>query len=143
MTLQKLINEIAIRAIKQKIVNSSGAGSDVYLLNGMTIKDYPILYTSPTGSHSVTKNTTEFSITLYYLDRLLNDSSNELDVLSTAVEELKNIVLNIEKIPGVVGVSDEYQITNFTETEAMNDRVAGAYTQLMVEVKNETICPEE
>lgn len=143
MTLLKLLREISRMAINQQIINYAAGGSDIYALNSQTIKGYPVLFSSPTGSHNVEKNTTSFSITLYYLDRLLDSSENELDILSTAVEELKNIVRNIEQIPGVIGVADEYQITNFTEVEAMSDRVAGAFTTLTVICSNETTCAED
>lgn len=143
MTLLKLLREISRMAINQQIINYAAGGSDIYALNSQTIKGYPVLFSSPTGNHNVQKNTTEFSITIYYLDRLLDSSENELDILSTAVEELKNIVRNIEQIPGVIGVADEYQITNFTEVEAMNDRVCGAFCTLNIICQNETTCAQD
>ena len=142
MTLEKLLYEISEMAIHQEIINYSAAGSDIYGLNGRTIKDWPVLFVSPTGSHTVKEGTTIYSLTLYYLERLLDDSENEVGILSTAIEELKNIVRNVKLIDGVVDIEEIYQITNFIETEAFNDRVAGAYCTVQIEVLNNTICPE-
>ena len=141
MTLGSLITAIAEKAKQQKVINSSAAGTDIYTYFANTIKDYPTLFAAPTGQHIVAENTTTFSITLYYFDRLLNDSSNELDILSVAVEQLKNLVRWIMDIDGVVEVEQTYQITNFVETEALQDRCCGAYTTLRITVINETICP--
>lgn len=142
MTLQTLLYHISDVAISQTLINFTAAGTDIYSLNGMTVKDWPVLFISPTGSHTVKDNTTEFSLTFYYLDRLLTDSSNDLDILSVSIEQLKSILRLVAKIDGVVTVDSEYQITNFTETESFNDRVAGSYATVVVEVLNDTICPE-
>ena len=140
MTLQNLLYKISEIAIAQDIIHFAAAGTDIYALNALTIKDWPVLFTSPTGSHNVKENTTEFSLTFYYLDRLLEGNSNELDILSVSIEQLKSLLKIIAQIDGVVNIDVEYQITNFTETEAFNDRVCGAYTTVMVEVVNDTIC---
>ena len=140
MTLQTLCTAIADMAKAQEIINSSSAGTDIYEVNTQTIKDYPMLYISPTGYHQVKDNTTKFQLTLYYLDRLLNDSSNEMDILSVSIEQLKNLVRGIKGIEGVVAVDNEYQIVNWTDTENFNDRLAGAYATIVVEVVNDYIC---
>lgn len=69
--------------------------------------------------------------------------SNEIGILSVSMEQLKALLKKVEKIEGVVGVDIEYQITNFTETEAFNDRVAGSYCTVMVETLNDVICADE
>lgn len=143
MTLQTLINEISKLAIRQKCVNEALGGTDIYTINGMTMREYPLLFASPTGGHRFNGNTTEYTITLYYLGRLLDDFSNDITLLSTAVEQLKNIIYGIGTIKGVVGVEENYDIVNFTETEAFDDKLAGAYATIRIEAVNETICYEE
>ena len=84
MTLQNLLYKITEIGIKQKVIQYAAAGADIYAaLNDTTIKDYPILFVSPTGNHTVGENTTVYSITLYYLDRLLSDNSNDVNVMSS------------------------------------------------------------
>lgn len=143
MTLQMLTSTIARYGIANKIINYSAAGSNIYEINGMSIDAYPILFCSPTGTHSVERDTTTFQITLYYLDRLLDDSSNEMSILSTAVEALKNIIWGIAALDGIVDVSDTLDIRNVTETEVFNDRLAGAYVTFNIKVLNAYTCPEE
>lgn len=143
MTLEMTITSIAKFGIQHKIINSSYAGPDVYQLNSGTINTYPVLFTSPTGTHRVEKDTTTYALTLYYLDRLLPDSSNEVEVLSTAVEALKNIIWGIAYLDGVVDVSDAIDIRNVIETEAFSDRLGGAYATIEVTTLNNFTCPVE
>lgn len=143
MTLENILYAITELGIKQKVINFAAAGADIYAaLNDITIKDYPILFVSPTGSHTVGENTTQWSITLYYLDRLLDDGSNDVGIMSTAIEQLKNMVLWIKNITGVVDVETQYDVRHFTDTESFNDRVCGAWTTIRIETLNAYICPE-
>lgn len=142
MTLQTLLYNISEVAIAQKIIQYAAAGTDIYSINFNTIKDYPVLFTTPTGSQRVKENTTEYNLTLYYLERLLSDNSNDIDIISHGMEELKNLIKGIEGIVGVVGVAVEYDIIPFTETEAFNDRLAGDYVTIRIEVMNDNKCFE-
>lgn len=143
MTLYALLERIAQYGKKRKLINYSCAGSSIYEINPHSIKEYPILFSSPTGNHRVTVDTTTFSITLTYMERLEKDSINDIQIYSVAVENLKDIIRGIAEIYGVIAVSDEYRIYNFIETERMEDRVAGAYAQIEITVSNEDICPED
>lgn len=143
MTLKYLLNEISRTAIRQKCINYAAAGSDIYQLNVLRVDSYPVLFISPTGNHTVNENTTTYEVTIYYLDRLTEGNFNDVDIQSVAIEQLKNMVRWIAVFDGVVSVSNEYQITNFIETEAFNDRVAGAYCTIEIEVLNAFTCPDE
>ena len=142
MTLQSLLYAITETAIKQKLIQYAAAGSDIYKLNSLTVVDWPVLFASPTGSHTVGDNTTEYEITLYYLDRLLQDGSNDIEIESVAIEGLKNLIKWIAQIQGVVEVQQEYDIRNFTETEAFSDACAGAWATIRIKTLNAIICPE-
>lgn len=143
MTLKELITAIGQMAIQEKLVNYSASAGSIAQLNPLSIDYYPILFITPSGEHTVFENTTRFTISLTYIDRLLEDNSNDIDIYSTSVEELKNIIKGIKLIPGVIDVDSEYVIRNFTDTESMNDRVSGSYVQLRILVSNEIICYEE
>lgn len=142
MTLERLLYNISDLGIRSKVINYAAAGSSIYELNALQIKDYPLLFLSPTGQHEVRENTTDYEITLYYLDRLLGDSSNDVQIFSTAIEQVKLMLRNIEHIAGVIEVSETYSISNFTETESMNDRVAGAYATATITVANIGECDD-
>jgi hypothetical protein len=80
-----------------------------------------------------------FSFTLFYVDRLTDSRSNEIDVQSVAVETLENIVKTL--------VDSEYNIeattlniTNFNERFA--DECAGAFCTISFTVPKGSVCGE-
>ena len=140
MTLKKLLNIIGEMAISQKCCHYSACGTSIAQLNPIPIDSYPVLFTSPTGSHRVQENTTTYEITLYWIDRLLEDNTNDIDIFSNSIEQLKNIIIGIRDLVEVVDVDFNYIIRNFTNTEAMDDRLAGAYATIQITVINDTLC---
>lgn len=141
MTLNSLLNSIGLIGINDKLVNWAGGGPSVYqAANALTVKDYPFLFCSPTGTHRVEENWTTYNVTIFYVSRLLEDNSNEMDIQSTAAEVLKNIVKKISHIDGVVAVADEYTINVFIEYEKFTDRCTGAFCQLDISILNDTTC---
>lgn len=142
MTLETLLYNIGELALKNNLVNAYFAGGSLYELNAEIINEYPIIFLTPAGDHTVKENTTRFSLTIYYADRLWDDDRNETDICSAAIETLKNIMRQINYLDWVAYVQEEPVIRLFTETERMNDRVAGAYMQVWVETLNASTCPE-
>lgn len=140
MTLQDLLYKISRYAIKEPAVNYAAAGRSLYELNPSTIKDYAVVFASPTGNHTWTENLTTYSITLFYLDRLLADSSNDISIFSAAIEVLKDIVRALRNDGEIVEVGDNINFINFTETERLSDRVCGAYCTVEISVLNATSC---
>lgn len=141
MTLNSLLNSIAIIGLNDKLVNWAGGGPSVYqAANALTVKDYPFLFCSPTGTHRVEENWTTYNVTIFYVSRLLEDNSNEMDIQSTAVEVIKNIVKKIQNTDGVISVSDEYTINVFVEYEKFADRTTGAFATLEISIANDTTC---
>lgn len=143
MTLETLLHRISEFGISNRIVNWSGAGASIYELANSTIKDYPVLFTSPTGTHTSTENTTTYNITMYFIDRLVSDNSNDIEIFSTAIEALKNIIKGISLMDGIVDVDDTLSFTNFTETERFPDRCAGAFCTFKITVLNASTCYTE
>lgn len=142
MTLEQLQYNIGEIALKNNLVNAYFAGGSLYELNAEVINEYPVIFLTPAGDHTVKENTTRFSLTIYYVDRLWDDDRNETDICSAAIETLKNIMRQINYLDWVAYVEDEPVIRLFTETERMSDRVAGAYMQIWVETLNASTCPE-
>ena len=140
MTLRKLIDEIGDMAIAQKCINFSAGGTSLAQMNPISVDHYPFLFQSPTGNHTVKENTTVFELTLYYVDRIIPDYSNDIDIFSAGIEQLKNIVNGIKLIDGVCDVHTNFIIRNFCDTEKMNDSLAGAYVTVQIEVVNDTLC---
>lgn len=141
MTIERLLYDISEISLKNNLVNAAYAGPSIYNINGTTVRDYPYLFTSPTDDITVGDNTTRYGLTLYYADRLLADSSNEVDVFSAGVETLKNIIRQLELLDEIVDVTDEPIIRLFTETQRMADACAGAYCRLSITALNTAACP--
>lgn len=139
MTLKNLLIAINDLSISQDLVQSTMSGTSLYAMNPKNINGYPMLFSSPTGEHTVNENTTTYEITLFYFDRLLQDSANDIDIYSTAIEQLKNIIRGIGTINGVLKVEEGYRITNFNDTESFDDRLCGAYTTIDI-VTDNTAC---
>lgn len=140
MTLEYLIQVLCDLAIKHSLVNWTSAGPSVYALNPVEIKDYPLFFISPTERIDVKKNTTQYGLTIYYIDRLLEDNSNEIQIYSVAADTITNFLRQISELEGVVEVSDP-SIRLFTQSEKMQDRVAGGYTTVNITVLNNNNCP--
>ena len=142
MTLELLEYNIGQIALKNNLVNAYFAGGSLYEINAEVIDEYPIIFITPAGDHTVKENTTRFNLTIYYADRLWDDDRNETDICSAGIETLKNIKRQLPMLDWVAYVQEEPIIRLFTETEKMNDRLAGAYMQIWVEVLNASTCEE-
>lgn len=140
MTLKNLLIAINNMSIEQNLVYSTMSGTSLYEMNPKNIQGYPMLFSSPTGDHTINDNTTTYEITLFYFDRLLEDNANDIDIYSTAIEQIKNIVKGIGTIDGVLKVEEGYRITNFADTESFDDRLCGAYTSIEVVTDNSVTC---
>lgn len=139
MNLQELCKKLGEMAEAQELVNFSAAGASLGELNPLQVDWYPLFFIIPSGTHTVKDDTTRYDLTLYYIDRLLEDNTNTIDIFSSSIENLKNILIGARSIPGVVDVEDTYTIRNFMP-EKMNDRVAGAYAQVRITCENATVC---
>lgn len=139
MNLKILLKNIGEMAKAQKLVNFSAAGASLAEINPLEVTWYPMFYAIPAGTHTITENTTTFSLTLYYIDRLLEDNSNEVDIFSSSIENLRNIINGIKGLPGVVEVESTYTMNNFMP-ERLNDRLCGSYANVRIMVVNDTVC---
>lgn len=140
MTLESLITAIGELAINEKLVHFAGAGGSIYEINDLTIRDYPLIYISPTGVHRVEDNITYYALTLFYIDRLTEDNSNGINIHSTGIEVLRNLILKIPDIEGVTDTASDYTVQLFVETERMKDRCNGAFATIEVGAINDIIC---
>ncbi len=142
MTLEALQYLVTDLALKRNLVNCAISGPSIYAINPEDIKEYPLIYISPTGTHTIKENTTRYSLTFFYMDRLFEDSSNEESVNSAGIETLRNLKLQLSKIEVVTDIQEDAEIRLFTETERMADRVAGAYMTIWIETLNPSTCPQ-
>ena len=141
MTLEATQYLITDLALKRNLVNCAMSGPSVYAINPEEIREYPLIFVSPVGTHTIKENTTRYSFTIFYMDRLMEDSSNEDTIGSAGLETLRNLKLQLSKIEVITDIQEEVDIRLFTETERMADRVAGAYMTIWIETLNPSTCP--
>lgn len=84
------------------------------------------------GTHTrTTEGTMVYSFSLFYIDRLTADRSNETEIQSVGVQTLDNIVRGLLEVEGVYDVTD-VAFTPFDYRFA--DECAGVYTTTRIEV---------
>ena len=93
MNLLELCKNLGEMAKAQELVNYSAAGSSLGEIHPLQLDWYPLFFIIPSGTHTVYDDTTRYDLTLYYVDRLLEDNSNTIDIFSSAIENLKNILI--------------------------------------------------
>lgn len=104
---------------------------DVYQLNKMENVQYPAYcITQQTHTLQYTNDFLRCRFYLFYIDRTNDSGSDELDVQSTAMETLQNI-LNAIMDSNDVDVNDAYTTIN-TFKERFNDIASGAYVDFEV-----------
>lgn len=128
MTLYSLINELLDIAKNQPNINYVGEG-DIYSLNSKSNLDYSLFFITQTN-HSLAENTHTYNLVLYYIDRLLADDSNRLQVQSQAILEITNIV-NLFNAQNE-DIQIDYNIDFTTFIHKFQDNCAGAFANVTI-----------
>ena len=130
MTLYKLVQDICNLGKAQPNVNFVTQG-DIYQLNHNQDVDYPAFVVTQ-GTHTGSDYDEEqFTLTLFAVDRLVSDKSNEIDVQSWANSVLLSVIKNIGDF--FIGtVQSGFKIQTFTEK--FDSLCAGAYVTLAINV---------
>ena len=130
MTLYKLVQDVCNLGKAQPNVNFVSQG-DIYQLNHNQDVDYPAFVVTQ-GTHTGSDYDEEqFTLTLFAVDRLVSDKSNEIDVQSWANSVLLSVIKNIGDF--YIGtVQSGFKIQTFTEK--FDSLCAGAYVTLAINV---------
>lgn len=137
-TLYSVVKTLQNTALEQPNVRTVGENHLYDMMNGNPSVRYSVFYVTQT-THRSNDLFDVWGFNLFYIDRLLDDRSNELEIESTAKQVLDNVVdkfcarYNAE----VTGIR-KYQ----SFTEHFKDECAGMYVTLEIEVPREIICPE-
>ena len=120
-----------------EMVNSAFIG-DVYEVNSRQDVEYPIcVLTEGTHVGNTEEDTEIYNISLFLIDRLTEDESNELDIKSWANEGVKDIINRIEDT-NVGIVHNGWQINTFTQR--FESLCAGAYATIQIETSGNECC---
>lgn len=139
MTLKELIDTIIKVAKKQPNIGYVNEG-DIFELNSLPNIDYSVIYITQTN-HSVNADTIEYNINLFYVDRLMNDKSNRLEVQSHGINVLTNI---INVLSNYYDVDVELPLSFTTFVQRFVDECAGVFANIKITTESEMgICGYE
>ena len=140
MTLKEFISMVESIAETQPAINDV-VQNDVYKLNELKDAEYSV-FAWQQRQHREEVDFWLFSFQFFYVDRLTQDSGNELEVQSIALDILSNIILTIINVgDGEIELVDLPYYQPFTQK--FKDLCAGAYVTVTFRVPKCLICSEE
>ena len=137
MTLSQLINIMEGVARQQPSINMI-VQNDVYRINSAPSLKYGV-FAWTQGQHSGSVNgMMTYNFTIFYVDRLTEDQSNQIEIQSVGCETLGNILKTL---------SEEYDIevdnyTMQTFNQKFTDECAGVLCNVALSVLPTSVCPE-
>lgn len=138
MTLKEVIKRIEGVASSQPTVNMI-VRNDVFRLNGCHDAKYgAFAWLQQPHSETLDDDQIGYAFTLFYVDRLNEDKSNEIDVESVAVSTLGNIIRSLADY-GIYAESWAYTTFN----QRFHDECAGAFCNVTFYVNNSSVCDED
>ena len=137
MTLLQLISRLEQVAKQQPSVNMI-VRSDVFRLNSAPSLKYGV-FAWVQGQHTATVDgSVQYNFSLIYVDRLLNDESNQVEIHSVGCETIQNILRTMVE-------TDEIEVGSYT-IQAFNQRFtdscAGVFANVTFTVYPTAICAE-
>lgn len=134
MNYKRLIENIKYIAGNHKLINSCESGDNIYDLNNMDEKIvYPIMYFID-QPHQLDNIMNKYNFIFYFVDRLLDDNSNKIDIHNSAIKALNDIVLEIDELQQTE--SDKpIAVTLFTAKFA--DECAGGFIEISIQTEND------
>lgn len=126
MTLYDIVTTLINIAKKQPNINYTGEG-DIYILNSLPNIDYSVFYITQ-NNHTQREDTVNYNLTLFYIDRVNSSGNNVLQIQSTGMLALNNIINNFNNLYDVeVGDID---FTTFVHR--FQDDCAGVYANVTI-----------
>ncbi len=138
MTLQQVIKAFEVVASQQPSVNMI-VQNDIFRLNSKSDARYGVFGWTQ-GQHSTSADSSMFtySFVFFYVDRLKNDRSNEIEVQSVGIQTLDNILRKLEDFD--IFVSSTYNFQTFNQR--FLDECAGVFCNVSLQVPVSSICSE-
>ena len=136
MTLAQLINLFEGIAKEQPSINMI-VQQDVFRINSAPSLKYGV-FAWTQGQHSGSINgMSAYSFSLFYVDRLKEDLSNQIEIQSVGCETIGNILRMLEEYDVEVG---NYTMQTFNQR--FTDECAGVFCNVTLQVLPNTICPD-
>lgn len=137
ITLTELYDDIRDYALNTQGVNSYTIG-DVYTVWNSTHMVYGA-FNAALNYVEYQDNIMDYHMTLYYGDKLKNDSSNVYEVQNTGFKVIRNVLRHLEDEYGLDGI-EFLQIYPFWQRFA--DVLAGTYADVVIHVPIDDNCED-
>lgn len=112
--------------------------NDIFRLNQKPKAKYGVFgWTQGQHKASIASNFTTYNFTLFYVDKLLNDKSNEVEIQSMGCQVLDAVLRRLEEQGIYVG---DYTIQPFNQR--FTDDCAGVYASVAMDVLTRSICAD-
>lgn len=132
MTLHEIVNQILEIAQQQPNINYVGEG-DIYELNKLPNINYSVFYITQ-GTHQVYENTLQYTFNLFYIDRLMADNSNRLQIQSQGMLVINNIINLLNQLD--VDIDIVYPVTFTSFNQRFADECSGVFAEITINVDN-------
>jgi hypothetical protein len=138
MTLQQVIKAIEVVASQQPSVNMI-VQNDIFRLNSKSDAKYGVFGWTQ-GQHSASADSSWFtySFTFFFVDRLKNDMSNQIEVQSVGIQTLDNILRKLDELGFYINSSYSFQPFN----QRFLDECAGVFCNVSLQVPVNSLCSE-
>ena len=138
MTLKQVIKAIEIFASHQPSVNMV-VQNDIFRLNACSDARYGVFgWTQGTHSGGIESNMFNYQFTFFYVDRLTEDKSNQIEVQSVGIETLDNIIRSLDG----KGLFVDSSYTMQTFNQRFLDECAGVFCNVTISVPVASLCSE-
>lgn len=132
MNYKRLLENLVYIAGNHKLVNSCEEGANIYKVNYMDIV-YPLVFITP-QPHILNTPLAQYNFVIYYIDRLLDDKSNRVDIHNSAIKTINDIIFEVDELE-VTESLKPINITVFSEKFA--DECAGGFIEISIETEND------
>ena len=139
MTLSELIKTIEAVASNQPSIKMV-VENDVFRLNSRADARYGVFaFVQQQHTTSIESNVITYAFTLFYVDRLKNDRSNQIEIQSVGIQTLDNIIRAMDEIGIYTETSYSFQVFN----QRFTDECAGVFCNVNLSVPVASLCPED
>ena len=138
MTLIETIKTLESVASRQPSVKMV-VENDVFRLNSISDAKYGVFaFVQGQHSSSVDSGVITYTFSLFYVDRLTNDRSNQIEIQSVGIQTLDNIIRELDDM----GIYSEQTYTFQVFNQRFVDECAGVFCNVNLSVPVGSVCPE-
>lgn len=139
MTLLELIKTMEVIASHQPSIHMV-VENDIFRLNNKADAKYGVFaFVQGQHSTSIDSNVITYAFTLFYVDRLKNDRSNQIEIQSVGIQSLDNIIRQLDNLGIYSETSYSFQVFN----QRFTDDCAGVFCNVNLSVPVGSLCPED